>query len=219
MPAEEVSRDRREDRRGLHDLHRQHVIHLDIKPQQRHHPRRTARRRSSISACRATTAARSDARRSSACPIGTAPYMAPEQVLRDPARPAQRSLRARRDAVFLRHRRAALRRGRSSCAACAAACGAIRVPPRALRPNCPPWLQEIILRCLEVEPAWRYPTAAQLELRPQQSGPGEADGAGGAAAARIPSARFSSGDSTRIMSAPAASGASRASLPRRRSLP
>jgi protein-serine/threonine kinase len=37
-------------------------------------------------------------------------------------------------------------------------------PPRALRADCPPWLQELILRCLEVDPAQRWPTAAQLAL-------------------------------------------------------
>jgi eukaryotic-like serine/threonine-protein kinase len=36
------------------------------------------------------------------------------------------------------------------------------VPPRQLKPDYPAWLQEIVLRCLEIEPAWRYPTAAQL---------------------------------------------------------
>ena len=36
------------------------------------------------------------------------------------------------------------------------------VPPRRRRPDIPPWLQEAILRCLEVDPARRYPTAAQL---------------------------------------------------------
>lgn len=35
-------------------------------------------------------------------------------------------------------------------------------PPRRLRPDCPPWLQEVILRCLEIEPSWRYASAAQL---------------------------------------------------------
>ena len=35
-------------------------------------------------------------------------------------------------------------------------------PPRKLRPDYPPWLQELVLRCLEIEPAWRHPTAAQL---------------------------------------------------------
>lgn len=35
-------------------------------------------------------------------------------------------------------------------------------PPRALRPDVPPWLQEVILRCLEHEAAQRYPSAAHL---------------------------------------------------------
>jgi protein-serine/threonine kinase len=38
------------------------------------------------------------------------------------------------------------------------------VPPRTLRPDCPPWLQEVILHCLEVKPERRYQTAAQLAL-------------------------------------------------------
>jgi len=36
------------------------------------------------------------------------------------------------------------------------------VPPRGRNPAIPPWLQEIILRCLEVDPDARYATAAQL---------------------------------------------------------
>jgi serine/threonine protein kinase len=41
------------------------------------------------------------------------------------------------------------------------------VPPRRRQPACPPWLQEIILRLLEVEPAERHSSAAALaaELR------------------------------------------------------
>jgi nucleotide-binding universal stress UspA family protein len=35
-------------------------------------------------------------------------------------------------------------------------------PPRRLRADYPPWLQEIVLRCLEIEPRNRYPTASQL---------------------------------------------------------
>jgi nucleotide-binding universal stress UspA family protein len=35
-------------------------------------------------------------------------------------------------------------------------------PPRRVKADYPPWLQEIVLRCLEIEPAWRHPTAAQL---------------------------------------------------------
>ena len=36
------------------------------------------------------------------------------------------------------------------------------VPPRRLKPDIPPWFQEIVLRCLEVKAGRRYPTAAQL---------------------------------------------------------
>src|SRR5450631_4058325 len=35
-------------------------------------------------------------------------------------------------------------------------------PPRQLKPDYPPWLQEVVLRCLEIEPVWRYPAASQL---------------------------------------------------------
>jgi len=35
-------------------------------------------------------------------------------------------------------------------------------PPRKLRADYPPWLQEVVLRCLEIEPVWRHPTASQL---------------------------------------------------------
>ncbi len=37
-------------------------------------------------------------------------------------------------------------------------------PPRALRPQLPPWLQELILRCLQPEAAARPPSAAHLAL-------------------------------------------------------
>lgn len=36
------------------------------------------------------------------------------------------------------------------------------VPPRKLRPETPPWLQEIILKCLEPNPAQRYANAGDL---------------------------------------------------------
>jgi nucleotide-binding universal stress UspA family protein len=35
-------------------------------------------------------------------------------------------------------------------------------PPRAITQDMPAWLQEVILRCMEVRPEQRYPTAAQL---------------------------------------------------------
>ena len=42
------------------------------------------------------------------------------------------------------------------------------VPPRALRADCPPWLQEVILKCLEVKPENRFQSAAQLSLALQE---------------------------------------------------
>lgn len=47
------------------------------------------------------------------------------------------------------------------------------VPPRALRADLPPWLQEVILRCLEPQATNRYPSASHLALdlaHPQQVG-------------------------------------------------
>lgn len=38
------------------------------------------------------------------------------------------------------------------------------VPPRKRQPQLPPWLQEVILRCLEPEAVKRYPSAAHLAL-------------------------------------------------------
>ena len=40
-------------------------------------------------------------------------------------------------------------------------------PPRKHRADVPPWLQEIILRCLEIKPDARYETAAQLRFASQ----------------------------------------------------
>ena len=38
------------------------------------------------------------------------------------------------------------------------------VPPRVLRPEVPPWLQEVILHCLENDPGARYQSAAHVAL-------------------------------------------------------
>ena len=94
-------------------------------------------------------------------PYGTAPYMAPEQLLgvRDDPRSDLFSL-----GVLLYFFTTGERPfGESETLA-----GMKRRlwrdphPPRKLRADYPPWLQEIVLRCLEIEPVRRYPTAAQL---------------------------------------------------------
>jgi nucleotide-binding universal stress UspA family protein len=94
-------------------------------------------------------------------PYGSAPYMAPEQVMGIRGDPAS-------DLFALAALLYALTTGRNPFGDPQHMAHMKRrlwwdpPPPRALRPDCPPWLQEIILRNLEVEPARRHPTAAQL---------------------------------------------------------
>ncbi|MFT4096821.1 MAG: bifunctional serine/threonine-protein kinase/universal stress protein [Rhodoblastus sp.] len=141
-------------------LHRQHVIHLDIKP-------------SNIILRTTGEAALIDFGLSRheqlpdllaeefRLPMGTGPYISPEQVrgLRSDPRSDIFSLgvllyhlaTGERPFGFPHSRRALRTRLWRD-----------PVPPRAIRPEIPEWLQEIILRCLEPDPGKRHPTAAQL---------------------------------------------------------
>jgi nucleotide-binding universal stress UspA family protein len=145
---------------ALADLHRQNVIHHDIKP-------------SSIMFRSSGEAVLIDfglshhnqlpdlLQEEFRLPYGTAPYMAPERLLgvRDDPRSDLFSL-----GVLLYFFTTGVRpfgKGETM--------HAMRrrlwrdpVPPRKLRADYPPWLQEVVLRCLEIEPVWRYPTASQL---------------------------------------------------------
>jgi serine/threonine protein kinase len=146
---------------ALHDLHRQHVIHLDVKP-------------SNVMFRESGEAVLIDFGFSRhellpdlldeefREPFGTTPYMAPEQVLQDRCDPRSDLFALGVMLYFFvtGERPYGTPRG-----------GQIRrrlwrdpVPPRALNPECPPWLQEVILRCLEVNPNDRYATAALLAL-------------------------------------------------------
>src|SRR6476646_7893006 len=145
---------------ALADLHRQNVIHHDIKP-------------SSIMFRESGEAVLIDfglshhnqlpdlLQEEFRLPYGTAPYMAPERLLgvRDDPRSDLFSLgvllyffttgeRPFGETETLRGMRRRLWRD--------------PWPPRQLRADYPPWLQEIVLRCLEIQPVWRYPTASQL---------------------------------------------------------
>jgi nucleotide-binding universal stress UspA family protein len=94
-------------------------------------------------------------------PYGTAPYMAPEQVL------GVRSYR-RSDLFALGVLMYFFATGARPFGDPQSLKGLKRRlwedpdPPRAVNPDVPPWLQEVILRCLEVDPTNRYPTAAQV---------------------------------------------------------
>ena len=94
-------------------------------------------------------------------PYGTAPYMAPEQVLGIRSDPRSdifalgalmyffaTGTRPFGDPQTLKGLKQRLWRDPA--------------PPRKLNPALPPWFQEIVLRCLEVKASRRYPTAAQL---------------------------------------------------------
>jgi eukaryotic-like serine/threonine-protein kinase len=145
---------------ALADLHRQNVIHHDVKP-------------SSIMFRPSGEAVLIDfglshhnqlpdlLQEEFRLPYGTAPYMAPERLLgvRDDPRSDLFSLgvllyffttgvRPFGESETLRGMRRRLWRD--------------PYPPRKLRADYPLWLQEVVLRCLEIEPAWRYPTASQL---------------------------------------------------------
>ncbi|MGO3931475.1 serine/threonine protein kinase [Rhodopseudomonas pseudopalustris] len=145
---------------ALADLHRQHVIHHDIKPSN------IMFRPSGEAVLLDMGLACSDQlpdlmQEEFRLPFGTAPYMAPERLLgvrNDP----------RSDLFGLGVLLYFFTTGVRPFGETETMYGMRRrlwrdpAPPRKLRPDYPPWLQEIVLRCLEIEPAWRYPTAAQL---------------------------------------------------------
>jgi serine/threonine protein kinase len=145
---------------ALNDLHRQHVVHLDIKPSN------IMFRLSGEAVLLDFGLSHHDQlpdlmQEEYRLPFGTAPYMSPEQlrgIRNDPRSDLfalgvllyffSTGVRPFGEGESLRAMRRRLWRD--------------PVPPRRLRPDYPLWLQEIVLRCLEIEPAWRYPTATQL---------------------------------------------------------
>jgi nucleotide-binding universal stress UspA family protein len=142
------------------DLHRQNVIHLDIKP-------------SNIMMKPNGEAVFIDFGLSRhlqlpdlleeefRVPMGTGPYISPEQVLRNRTDPRSDIFSL---GVLLYHLATHVRPFGFPQAQSQLRKRLWRdpVPPRKLNPNLPLYLQEIILRCLEPNPDERYPTAAQL---------------------------------------------------------
>ena len=145
---------------ALHAVHGQHVIHLDVKPSN------VMFRPDGTGVLVDFGLSRHDRlpdllAEQFRLPIGTGPYISPEQIaqIRNDPRSDLFSLgvvlyyfatgeRPFGNPSSIRGLRQRLYRD--------------PVPPRARHRHCPPWLQEVILRCLEVSPADRYETAAQL---------------------------------------------------------
>jgi protein-serine/threonine kinase len=151
---------------ALHDLHRQHVVHLDIKPSN------IMFRPDGAAVLLDYGLSRHDflpdlLEEDFSLPMGTGPYMSPEQVqfVRNDPRSDLFAL-----GVMLYH----LTTGERPFGAPTSVRGLRKrlwldpVPPRALRKDCPPWLQEVILKCLEVHADKRYQSAAQLALDLQE---------------------------------------------------
>jgi len=145
---------------ALHDLHHQHVIHLDLKPSN------ILFRPNGQVVLIDYGLARHEKlpdllAEEFRLPLGTAPYISPEQVLqvRDDPRSDLFALGA-----VLYH----LATGQRAFGAPTSVTGLRKrlyqapLPPRQHNPDCPPWLQEIILHCLEVDPERRFGSAAQL---------------------------------------------------------
>lgn len=145
---------------ALDALHRQHVVHLDVKPS--NIMLRPTGEAVLLDYGLAHHAQLPDLMQEEFhVPFGTAPYMSPEQLKGNRSDPRSdqfalgvllyffsTGVRPFGEGETLRAMRRRLWRDPE--------------PPRRLRADYPPWLQEIVLRCLEIEASWRYPSAAQL---------------------------------------------------------
>ncbi|GAA5164038.1 bifunctional serine/threonine-protein kinase/universal stress protein [Viridibacterium curvum] len=145
---------------ALDSLHRRDIIHLDIKPSNiilRPDGRASLIDLGLAHHRRLPDLLAEEIRR----PVGSAPYISPEQVLG--VRNESRS-----DLFALGVMLYELATGKLPYGAPSGLSGMRRrlhvqpLPPRAHRPDLPPALQEVILRCLEIEPAKRYATGHDL---------------------------------------------------------
>jgi eukaryotic-like serine/threonine-protein kinase len=163
LPPEDVAALGAKVATALHDLHRQNVIHLDIKPSNiilREGSGEVVLIDYGLSRHLHLPDLMAEEFK---LPYGTAPYMAPEQVYGIRTDP-------RSDLFALGCMMYFFATGQRPFGNPKTLKGLKRrlwwdpMPPRALNPKVPPWLQEIILRCLAPDPAARHPTAAQLSF-------------------------------------------------------
>jgi eukaryotic-like serine/threonine-protein kinase len=160
LPPEEVAAIGARIAFALHDVHRQHVIHLDLKPSN------VILRENGEAVLIDFGLSRHDqlpdlVAEEFDSAIGTGAYIAPEQVLGDRSDP-------RSDIFSLGVILYFLATGERPYGEPERASEWRRrlwrdpQPPWWWNRQIPPWLQEIILRCLEIDPAHRYGSAAQL---------------------------------------------------------
>jgi eukaryotic-like serine/threonine-protein kinase len=160
LPYQEVAEIGVKVARALDDMHRQHVVHLDIKPAN------IMFRSGGEAVLLDFGLSRHDQlpdlmQEEFRLPFGTAAYMAPEQlsgIRKDPRSDIfalgvllyffSTGMHPFGESETMRGMRRRLWRD--------------PYPPRSLKSDYPDWLQAVVLRCLEIEPAWRYQTAAQL---------------------------------------------------------
>jgi len=160
LPAAEVAAIGTAVAEALHDLHQQHVIHLDLKPG--NILLRPGGQMVLIDYGLARHEKLPDLLAEEfRLPLGTGPYISPEQVLR--VRDDPRSDLFALGAVLYH-----LATGQRAFGTPTSVAGLRKrlyhapAPPRAVNPDCPPWLQEVILHCLEPDPEQRYGSAAQV---------------------------------------------------------
>ena len=145
---------------AVHDIHRQHVVHLDLKPE-------NCIVRGEAEAVLLDFGFSRHARfpdllaEEQAFAAGSAAYVSPEQLLGNRSDP-------RSDVFALGVLLYELATGEPPFGE-PATYGGLRdrlwrlpVPPRRLAPSLPPWLQEVILHCLEASAGRRAPSAAHV---------------------------------------------------------
>ncbi|HEX5373136.1 MAG TPA: bifunctional serine/threonine-protein kinase/universal stress protein [Aquabacterium sp.] len=162
LPVDEVAEIGAKVAQALHALHCQHVVHLDVKPSN------IMFRPTGEAVLVDFGLSRHDQlpdllEEEFSLPMGTGPYMSPEQVqfVRNDPRSDLFAL-----GVLMYH----LATGERPFGQPNSVAGLRKrlytepVPPRTIVPTLPEWFQEIVLRCLEVQPDKRYQSAAQLAL-------------------------------------------------------
>lgn len=165
LPPEEVATIGHKIATALHALHKQQVIHLDLKPSNV-----MFRERPDGSQGEAVLIDYGLARHDHLpdllaeefrLPMGTGPYISPEQVMRVRNDPRSDLFAL---GVLMYHLATGVRPFGFPTTVRGLKRRLVDIPkaPRALNPQVPPWLQEVILHCLEVDPEQRYGSAAQV---------------------------------------------------------